>query len=143
MWTAVFALVQSVVTGLVGPVFTYLGKKQDTQLDGFKSAAGIDQVAYQSFLTYQIQITAAKAAAKSWWGARLLYMVVGLAAVLHASAVFLDTTFTFGTGHYGSLAIPKLPDAYFEFEKTIVYSLFVVSTIAAPISAVTSWLHRP
>ncbi len=142
MWGAIIGLAQGIVSGLVGPVFTYLGKRQDAQLDGFKSAAGIDQVAYQAYLTYQIQITAAKAAANSWWGARLLYMVVGLAAVLHASAVFLDTTFTFGSGHYGSLAIPKLPEAYFEFEKMIVFSLFVVSTLGAPVSAVASWLHR-
>ena len=141
-----FTIIQQIVTGLVSGVFTplmsYLGKRQDNQLAGFQTAAGIDAAAYGSFLTYQLGITQAKAAANSWWGARALYLVVGGAAAAHTAAIFLDSTVKLGCGHYGCLGVPPLPAAYAEYERIIVYSLFVVSTIGPPASAVTAWMHR-
>ena len=141
-----FTIIQQIVTGLVSGVFTplltYLGKRQDNQLAGFQSAAGIDAAAYGAFLNYQVAIGQQKATANSWWGARALYLVVGCAAAAHTAAVFLDSTAKLGCGHYGCLGVPVLPPAYAEYERVIVYSLFVVSTIGPPSSAVTAWLHR-
>lgn len=144
-----FALLSSVfsglMSGLVGPLFTWLNKKQDDTLVGFQTATGADTVAYQAYLQYQVQIGAQKAAANSWWGARLLYMIVGGAAALHTAAVFIDSTVRLGCGHYGCLGVPSLPAAptdYASYERMVVYSLFVVSTLGPPASAVTAWLHK-
>lgn len=142
MWSMIFSLVQGIVTGVVGPVFTYLGKKQDVTLDGFKTATGADEASYGAWLQYQVAMGAQKASANSWWGARLLYLIVGGTAAIHTAAIFLDSTLRFGCGHYGCLAIPPLPGAYADYERMIVYSLFVVSTVGPPASAVTAWLHR-
>ena len=142
MWSMIVSLVQGIVTGVVGPVFTYLGKKQDDTLVGFQTGTGADTVAYQAYLQYQVQIGAQKAAANSWWGAKVLYLLVGGTAALHTAAVFLDSTVRFGCGHYGCLGIPPLPGAYADYERVVVYSLFVVSTLGPPASAATAWLHR-
>ena len=142
MFTIIQQIVQGLVSGVFTPLMTYLGKRQDNQLAGFQTAAGIDAAAYGAFLDYQIAIGAQKAAANAWWGARALYLIVGGAAAIHTAAVFLDSTFTFGSGHYGRFGIPVLPGAYAEYERIIVYSLFVVSTVGPPASAVTAWLHR-
>ena len=121
---------------------SYLNKRQDAQLAGFQTASGIDATAYAAFLNYQVAIGQQKAAANAWWGARLLYLVVGGAAAAHTAAVFLDSTVRLGCGHYGCLGVPVLPPAYADYERVIVYSLFVVSTIGPPVSAATAWLHR-
>ncbi len=141
-----FTIIQQIVTGIVSGVFTplmtYLGKRQDNQLAGFQTAAGIDAAAYGAFLTYQLGITQAKAAANSWWGARVLYLIVGGTAATHTAAIFLDSTLKLGCSHYGCLGVPALPAVYADYERIIVYSLFVVSTIGPPASAATAWLHR-
>ena len=141
-----FTIIQQIVTGLVSGIFTplmsYLGKRQDNQLAGFQTAAGIDAAAYGAFLNYQVAINQQKAAANAWWGARLLYLVVGGAAAAHTAAVFVDSTVSLGCGHYGCLGVPVLPAVYAGYEQVIVTSLFVVSTLGPPSSAVTAWLHR-
>ena len=145
MFALVSSMFSGLMSGLVGPLFTWLNKKQDTQLAGFQTAAGIDQAAYATFMQYQIAIGAQKAAANSWWGARVLYLIVGGSAALHTSAVFLDSVpfWTFWGVHVvGSWGVPALPPIYADYERVIVYSLFVVSTLGPPASAVTAWLHR-
>ena len=145
MFALVSSMFSGLMSGLVGPLFTWLNKKQDTQLAGFQTAAGIDQAAYATFMQYQIAIGAQKAAANSWWGARMLYLIVGGSAALHTSAVFLDSVpfWTFWGVHVvGSWGVPALPPVYADYERVIVYSLFVVSTLGPPASAVTAWLHR-
>ncbi len=142
MFTIIQHIVTGVVSGVFAPLMTYLGKRQDNQLAGFQTAAGIDAAAYAAFLNYQVAIGQQKRAANSWWGARALYLVVGGTAAAHTAAVFLDSTAKLGCGHYGCLGVPVLPTAYADYERVIVYSLFVVSTLGPPSSAITNWLHR-
>lgn len=142
MWGLIAGALQGVVTGLVGPVFTYLGKRQDVTLEGFRAASADDRQTYAAFLDYQARIQALKLQAASWWGPRALYMVVGGAAALHTAAIFLDSTVKLGCGHYGCLGVPALPAAYAGYERLVVTSLFVASTIGPPLSAATAWLHR-
>ena len=142
MFAFISSLASGLMSGFVGPLFTWLNKKQDTSLAGFQTATGQDTVAYQAYLQYQVQVGAQKAAANSWWGAKVLYLLVGGTAALHTAAVFLDSTVRFGCGHYGCLGIPPLPGAYADYEHVVVYSLFVVSTLGPPASAATAWLHR-
>lgn len=143
MWAVLSGLISSIASGIVGPVFTYLGKKQDVTLDGFKTASGLDVTAYQAALDHDVKIQQLKLQATNWWGPRVLYMIVGVAAVMHAAAVFLDTTFQFGCGHYGCLAVPKLPPDYADFERMVVGSLFITALAERPITALTTaWLRR-
>ena len=142
MWGMIVSLVQGIVTGVVGPVFTYLGKKQDVTLDGFKAGTDADRQTYAAWLDYQTKIQALKLQASSWWGPRALYMVVGGAAALHCAAVFLDSTVRFGCGHYGCLGVPPAPAPYDTYEAWVVGSLFVTAIAKDPISAATAWLHR-
>ena len=147
MFALVSSMFSGLMSGLVGPLFTWLNKKQDTQLEGFQTAAGIDQAAYATFMQYQIAIGAQKAAANSWWGARALYLIVGGSAALHTSAVFLDSVpwkvWPWWAAHViGSWGVPALPPIYADYERVIVTSLFVVSTLGPPASAVAAWLHR-
>ena len=142
MFTLIAKLAGGLVSGVVGPLFTWLNKKQDAQLAGFQTAAGIDEAAYGAWLNYQVATGAQKAAADAWWGARLLYLLVGGTAALHTAAIFLDSTLRLGCEHYGCLGVPPLPAAYAEYERVVVYSLFVVSTVGPPASAIAAWLHR-
>ncbi len=136
------SIIGGIASSFATPLLSYLTAARNAALDGFRTGAGLDAEAYKAWLSYQVEITAAKAAANSWWGPRVLMMIVGTPAALHTAFVFLDTTFTFGSGHYGSLGVPKLPPDYFDFEKMIVSSLFVVSTVGPMASAATAWLHR-
>ena len=142
MFALMSSLARGLMSGVVGPLFTWLNKRQDTQLEGFQTAAGLDVTAYGAFLNYQVAIGQQKAAANSWWGARALYLLVGGAAAAHTAAVFLDSTVKLGCGHYGCLGVPPLPATYAGYERLVVTSLFVVSTIGPPASAVAAWLHR-
>ncbi len=142
MFTLIASLFSGLMSGLVTPLFTWLNKKTDDQLAGFQTAAGIDQAAYATFLNYQIAMGQQKAAANSWWGARMLYLIVGGTAAAHTAAIFLDSTVKLGCGHYGCLGVPALPPVYAGYERVIVTSLFVVATLGPPASAAAAWLHR-
>lgn len=136
------AAAKGLMTGLVGPLFVHLDKVTDTQLDGFKTASGIDLDAYKAATAHEAEMTRLKLEANSWWGPRLLYMVVGGTAALHTGAIFLDSTFTFGTGHYGNLGVPPLPGVYATYEQWVVASLFVISTVGQIPNAVAAWLRK-
>ena len=145
MFALISSLASGLISGVVSPLFAWLNKKQDTQLEGFQTAAGLDVAAYGAFLNYQVAIGAQKAAANSWWGARVLYLIVGGSAALHTAAVFLDSVpwwTPWGAHVIGSWGVPALPTVYADYERVIVTSLFVVSTLGPPASAVTAWLHR-
>ena len=135
-------VITSLATGIVGPVFAHLDKKQDMTLEGFKAASAADLPAYQAAADHEVEMTRLKLQADAWWGPRALYMVVGGAMALHAAGVALDSTFTFGTGHYGNLGIPPLPGVYATFEQWVVASLFVVSTVGQIPNAVAAWLRK-
>ena len=142
MWAFLTGGLSSLISGFVGPLFTYLNKKQDVTLDGFKTGTGFDLDAYRAATQYDLEVNRLKLQANSWWGPRVLYMLVGGTAALHSAAIFLDSTLTFGTGHYGNLGIPPLPKPYDTYEQWVVASLFVVATVERPLSAVTAWMHR-
>ncbi len=142
MWGLITSLLGTVASGIVGPIANVLIKKQDTTLDGFKAAGGYDLEAFKAATAHEEAMARLKIEANAWWGPRLLYMIVGGSMALHASGVALDSTFTFGTGHYGNLGIPPLPGVYATFEQWVVASLFVVSTVGQIPNAVAAWLRK-
>jgi hypothetical protein len=129
-------LVRSVVSGIVQPVFNYLGKREEVKLDGFRTATGIDLEAYKAALDAQIETSRIRAAANTWVGARIIIMIAGLPAAMHFAAVMLDSTFQFGWG------IPKVPAPYDGYEWAIVQSFFIVAPAMPLVSATAAWLSR-
>lgn len=142
MWSWIGSLLSSTVTGVLTPWFSYLDKKQDVTLDGFKTATGADVTAYTSYLDYEKTVLTAHIAESSWWGPKFLLMLVGIPACLHVGLIFLDSTFSFGSGHTGSLGIAKLPSDYFEFEKVVIDFVFGVSVVGPMASSVSAWFHK-
>jgi hypothetical protein len=106
----------SIFTSVSGAAFQWYAKSKDTTLDGFKTATGMDEKAYEAWLSYQMSIVAAQAASRSWWGPKLLLMLVGVPACLHVAGVFLDSTFRLGCSHYGCLGIPDVPERWVSTE---------------------------
>jgi hypothetical protein len=84
----------------------------------------------------QLQLQQLKISANQWIGPRILYMIIGGTAAIHAAAVFIDSTFLL---HWH---IAQCPAPFNTYEGWIIGSLFVTSLAAAPMSAVTAWLHR-
>lgn len=129
-------IVQSFIGGIVGPLFGYLTKRQEVQLDGFRNATGIDLEAYKAALEAKIETSRLRASANSWLGARIITMVAGVPAAMHFGAVMLDSTFRFGWG------IPKVPAPYDQYEWAIVQSFFIVAPAMPIVSATAAWLSR-
>ena len=138
----VFSALGTFITGILTPYLNYKTETANVALDGFKTAAGVDEAGYEAYLKYEASVMAARAAEASWWGPKLLLMIVGVPACLHVALISLDSTFTFWTGHYGALGIAKLPPDYFAYEKVVIDFVFGVSVIGPPASAVAAWLHR-
>lgn len=139
-WIA--SLLSGGLTGILTPWFAHMDNADKITLDGFKTAAGGDVDAYKAWLAYRVQINAARVAEMAWWGAKLCIMIVAVPACLNVGGVFLDSTFTFGTGHYGVLGIVKPPPDYFAFEQRVIEWLFGAAVAAPAVSAAAAWLHR-
>lgn len=122
--------------------FQWFAKSQDARLEGFKAAAGLDERAYEAWLNYETAQAALTATARSWWGPKLLLMVVATPACLHVAMVFLDSTFRLGCPHYGCLAIPDVPERWASTENMVLSFLFGVSVVGPFASSVAAWLHR-
>jgi hypothetical protein len=133
---AIGGLVSSIVSGITGPLFGYLSKRQDVQLDAFRNATGVDLEAYKAALDAQIETNRIRASANSWIGARIIIMVAGLPAAMHLAAIMLDSTFQFGWG------IPRIPSPYDRYEWEIVQSFFIVAPAMPIVSATAAWLSR-
>jgi len=132
----------SLVSGVLTPWLDYKSKTADVDLQGFKTATGADGDAYKAWLAYRTQVESIRAGEVSWFGPKLCLMMVALPACLHVGLVFLDSSFTFGAGHYGSLGIAQLPAAYFDFEQRVIEFLFGVAVAGPMASAASAWLHR-
>ena len=102
----------------------------------------MDEKAYEAWLAYETANAASQAAARSWWGPKLLLMVVGIPACLHVAMVFLDSTFRLGCPHYGCLGVPDVPARWISTENTVIAFIFGVSVVGPMASSVTAWLHR-
>jgi hypothetical protein len=136
MLAAIGAILSSIVNGIVGPLFGYLGKKQDVTLEGFKSASAEDLAAYQAYLAALNQANAVKVAQQSNpWFAAITFLAGGF-SVAYFGSIVLDSMFHLGW------RIDKLP-APWDSYVWIVLQSFVVITPAMPlISATSAWLRK-
>ena len=129
-------LLGSLSSGLLAPILGYATNAKTIEIDGFKSAAGLDTDAYKAALAAEVRIAELRAAQNGFWGARAVVVLAGGSAALHFSAVMLDSTFRFGWG------VPKVPPPYDGYEWAIVQSFFLLAPTMPLASAVSAWLHR-
>jgi hypothetical protein len=134
------AIIQVIISGVIGPIigplFSWLNKKQDLNLDGFKTAAGVDLQAYKASLDAQAQANALKASANTWLGARIIAFGAGELSLFYYGAIVIDSMFHFGWG------ISKLPPPIDQYFWVILSSFVIVSPVAPVLSAASAWLTR-
>lgn len=149
MWWLSAAL--NAFNGLLGFGKSIVGlqeKKLDTNLDGFKTAAGIDSAAYQAYLQAQVQTNGQKLAANAWWGAKVIIFTAGFPCAVHLAAIVLDSLpfwvplFMAEAHKIGSWGVPKPPAPYDEYQRQIVLSFFIITPAMPIVSAVAQWLGR-
>src|SRR4051795_7565127 len=112
MWSMLLSLFPSILNPLLNTVAAIYAKKTDSQLEGFKTATGVDAVAFQAYLHATLENNRLVLSQRVWWGARAICLIAGIPASFHFAAVMLDSTFKLGCGHYGCLGIPKIPAPY-------------------------------
>jgi hypothetical protein len=140
MWTAVFTVLQ-MIPGLAGKFLDWQVQRANVELDGFRTAAGIDSASYQIYVNALLETNRMKLAANAWWGAKLIILMAGIPASAHFAAVFLDSLPFFGH-HVGSWGIPKVPAPYDTYQWAIVQSFFIVMPAMPVVTAVSQWLGR-
>jgi len=132
----------SLVSGVLTPWLDYKSKTADVDLQGFKTGTAADGDAYKAYLAYRAQVESIRAGEVSWFGPKICLMMVAFPACLHVALVFLDSSFTWGTGHYGALGIPPIPGVYADFEQRVIEFLFGAALAGPMASAASAWLHR-
>ena len=143
MWSIISGII-----GLIKSVVGYQERKLDTNLEAFKTAAGIDGASYQAFLQAQVQTNGQKIAANAWWGAKLIVLTAGWPCAIHLAAVMLDSMpfwvplFMDSAHVVGSWGVPLPPKPYDEYQRQIVLSFFIVMPVMPVVSAVSQWLGR-
>jgi hypothetical protein len=136
MWTIISSLLGGLGSSIIAPILGYFTSKDAQTLAGFTAAAGVDATIATAQLNAQVEIAQLKASTNTWWGARLVWLLVVGTAGLHFAAIMLDSTFHFGW------AIPKAPAPYDGYEWAVLQSLVIIAPAAPVLSAVTAWLHR-
>ena len=142
MWSFFTSGLTAIVSGVVSPLFTWLNKKQDVQLEGFKAGTAYDLEAFKAASDAQVRMASIRAGVVT---GRLVTWSVGLIALstaIHWVGFEVDSTFTFWTGHYGNLGIPALPAPYDEREWELIKSLFYVGPAVPVAAAAAAWLRR-
>jgi hypothetical protein len=136
MLALIGSLLGSVGSSIIAPILGYFTSEDTIDLKAFQTGAAVDLGAYQAALNATVQVEQLRASQNMWWGARLIYLMAGLSACLHFSAVMLDSTFQFGWH------VPKAPAPYDGYEWAVVQSFFLLTPAMPIASAVTAWLHR-
>lgn len=144
-------MIWSIISGALGLAKSFLGyqeKKLDTNLEGFKTAAGIDSAAYTAYLNVQVQTNGQKIAANAWWGAKLIILTAGWSASLQFAAIMLDSMpfwipLVMSEAHVvGSWKVPTPPPPYDGYQRDILLSFFIIMPALPIVSAVAQWLGR-
>lgn len=130
-----------IIPGLAEKFLDWNIKKANIDLEGFKTAAGFDSEAYKAWLSATVEISAQKAAANAWWGAKLIILTAGWPCAVHMAAVMLDSLPFWGHA-VGAWGVPRPPAPYDQYEHDIVLSFFIVAPVMPLISATSQWLGR-
>jgi hypothetical protein len=138
MLAAIGAIITSIVNGVVGPLFGFLNKKEDINLEMFRTETGFDLAAYQAVLAANAEANNAKIIANSWWGAHLLILLFGVPVGIHWACLMLVSTFpeTWGAGWGWTVKAPAPADS--ELERVIIQSFYIMAP-AMPVLSALAW----
>lgn len=103
--------------GLGGLIDAYAAKK-DSELERDRIEADLIKKQIDAEIDGRRNATEIRKATSGFWEMRLLTFIIAAPFALHAGAVGLDTTFTFGWG------IPAYPPPFNEWEGAILLSFF-------------------
>ena len=120
-------LVKDFIEGLVGPVFTYLGKRSDNQLDGFKAGASVDQAI--EINRVQAELETNRIRATLILGSpvfKLVNWIAGPITAVYYFCVVVDTIQGSFTHHF--VGIASLPGAFGDRSWTILFAYLVAQT---------------
>lgn len=140
--------VLNVIPGLAERFLDWQIKKANVELEGFRVGAMVDTQAYQAWLNATVETNRVKAAANTWWGAKLIIFTAGWPCAMHLAAIMLDSLpfwiplFMNGAHVVGSWGVPKPPAPYDAYQQNIVLSFFIITPALPVISAVSQWLGR-
>lgn len=133
--------VLNVIPGLAEKFLDWQIKRANVELEGFKTAAGIDNAAYQTYINALVETNRIKASANAWWGAKLIILTAGWPCAIHMALVMLDSMPFWGHA-VGAWGIPKPPPPYDDYQRQIVLSFFIIAPAMPLVSAVTQWINR-
>lgn len=137
----IWSLIFGALPGLASSVLGHFEKKQDRELDAFKTGATVDREAFRDWLAANTENNRTRLAAMGWWGAKVIIMIAGVPAALHMAAVFLDSLPFYGHA-VGAWGIPKPPPPYDGYQRDIVLSFFIVMPAMPIVGALAQWLGR-
>lgn len=147
MWTFIFRLLMK-LPGLAEKFIDYQAQKLNVELEGFRTAAGIDVQAYTVYTNAMVETNRIKLAQNSWWGAKMIILTAGWPCSVHMAAIMMDSLpfyiplFMSQAHVIGSWGIPKPPPPYDDYQRQIVLSFFIIMPAMPIVSAVAQWLGR-
>lgn len=118
MWTAILAAVNwlssGAFTAIANGVVNVLNKRADARIKQIEADRAVDTAEIGA----AVPILQAQADSYrqrwGWWGTRYMALLAALGPIVHANAVYLDSTFKFGW------AIAKAPGPYEGLEVQII-----------------------
>jgi len=118
MWTAILSAINwlssGAFTAIANGVVNVLNRKTDARIAEVQANKETDVAAIEA----SIPIVAAQAAIAQqrwgWWGTRYMALAAAFGPIIHANAIYLDSTFKFGW------AIAKAPGPYEGLEVEII-----------------------
>jgi hypothetical protein len=125
--------------GLAKAALAYFERKADRELEGFKTATGVDRESFRDYLNAGVENNRTRTIANGWWGAKAIILTVGMPCAVHMAAVMLDSM-PFWGHPIGSWGIPKPPAPYDAYQRDIVLSFFLVMPAMPIVNAVAAWL---
>lgn len=143
MFAFIGSMVQSVIGGVLSPLFTYLNKKQDVGLEQFKAASAQERDEYLAYTQALAQANQAKVQNNTSGVAHFMVYLFGVPAALHWGAVFVVSTFPalYKGGSY-EFIVAALPPTYASAELTIALSFFILAPTLPLVSAAAAMINR-
>jgi len=118
MWTIVLSAINFLSSGaftaIANAVVNVLNKRTDAKIAQLQVDRDVDISAMKASIPIVQAQAASNAQRWGWWGTRYMALLASIGPIIHANAVYLDSTFKFGW------AIAKAPGPYEGLEVQII-----------------------
>ena len=118
MWTVILSAINFLSSGafnaIANAVVNVLNKRTDAKIAQVQADKDVDVAALQASVPFAQAQAASNAQRWGWWGTRYMALLASIGPIVHANAVYLDSTFKFGW------AIAKAPGPYEGLEVQII-----------------------